>query len=470
MECGFEKGTIKLDSIRNVFYSGQIVTGSVNFTLDRPITVQALFVEATGEAVVEWIEKETETYNGVKQYKQVRYYGNEVYLRHTQHLVANNGQIQLPAGPQSLPFRFQIPHTAPSTAAGERGNVNYKITARLIQANNSTEELGTIFEVVAPFDLNLANDTVKQPINFELEETDAGCSCFCGSGEISVKITLPVTGYCPGQIIPISVQAQNRSGNEIKKIVYQLVVKECYRTKQPMAEYMPPERVLVSVKSGAVLGKTTRNFTVNLKVPDLIVPNLENCTIIDIGYFFKVKVKLSGCDDDLEDESEICLGLIPLIGFTQDEYKHPMAHSLPDGPIPDPLQAPVGINSGVIEPSNSPYTTSQVSHVQSSYPTQNVPYPAHNVPYLPQNVPYPPQNMPYPSHPPDQASTGRAPFCDYQIGFQGPQGTSHPAPYNMPQNYTPYPGPTPASTGYPLHVTMPQTSSPIQPSAPPPSS
>lgn len=51
---------------------------------------------------------------------------------------------------------------------------------------------------------------------------------------------------------------------------------------------MPPERVLASVKSGAVLGKTTRNFTVNLKVPDLIVPNLENCTIIDIGYFFKV--------------------------------------------------------------------------------------------------------------------------------------------------------------------------------------
>lgn len=49
---------------------------------------------------------------------------------------------------------------------------------------------------------------------------------------------------------------------------------------------------------------------------------------------FQVIVKTSGCNEDLEDEAEICIGLVPL--GESDVRNHPMIDKLPIGPIPDP--------------------------------------------------------------------------------------------------------------------------------------
>lgn len=54
---------------------------------------------------------------------------------------------------------------------------------------------------------------------------------------------------------------------------------------------------------------------------------------------FQITIKLSGCNDDLQDEAEICLGLIPLHETVQGTYVHPLADRLPAGPVP-PLTPP----------------------------------------------------------------------------------------------------------------------------------
>lgn len=64
--------------------------------------------------------------------------------------------------------------------------------------------------------------------------------------------------------------------------------KECFHSRVPKSDYIPPEEVLLIVKTKPIMGDTTREFTVDLVVPDMIAPNLENCHIINVGFFLKV--------------------------------------------------------------------------------------------------------------------------------------------------------------------------------------
>lgn len=124
-------------------------------------------------------------------------------------------------------------------------------------------------------------------------------------------------------------------------------------------------------------------------------------------------VKLSGCNDDLEDTSEIFIGQIPLQNFTDGQYVHPMAHSLPSGPIPEQI------------PRNTPLTNTQVNPVNA--------YPG----FQPQN------NQPgnaYPGYPnPGNAYPGCQPNNGNAYpGYQPNPGNTYPG--FPPQNNQPYPG------------------------------
>ncbi|KAG6453950.1 hypothetical protein O3G_MSEX008424 [Manduca sexta] len=374
----------------------------------------------------------------------VKYMGHEEYFRVTQCLAGGTGISQLPEGPQEFQFSYQIPHTAPSSFEGETGSVTYRMTVHMHYPDPSKpkEDIIVPFQVVAPLDLNLGSLALKQPIEMEFEEV-YGCDCICSPSPVSVRVRLPVSGYCPGQTIPISIEVQNDSSVEVRRLIFQLTSKECYRSNEPIAEHMPPERVLVTVKKGPVLGNSKRNFTCEMVVPDMIVPNLDNCGIIDLGYFFKTTIKLSGCKDDLQDESEICLGLVPLKSFTEGEYVHPMVHSLPKEPIPNPQSEHV--SPGFVEPSNTPYSTK----------TQFDPF---------QNSPTPNKRPPGYVGSTEHISLNVAPT--HEIGFVVPDGSGQ-QPYPNPVNpYPPYPGNMPAQYPYPGNPGVPLGVG-AAPSAPP---
>lgn len=118
---------------------------------------------------------------------------------------------------------------------------------------------------------------------------------------------------------------------------------------------------------------------------------------------FQATIKLSGCNDDLEDEAEICLGLVPLNETLNGVYVHPLSQSLPQGPIPD---IPV-INQ---------QENRQDGHQQSAYPGQNI-----------------------------------------NIGFQTPAGYPTPSGYPTPDGY-PTPSSHPSPPGYSATDTNVQSS------------
>nr|XP_034833159.1 arrestin domain-containing protein 1-like [Maniola hyperantus] len=308
-----------------------------------------------------------EMYGGVRRQKFLKYLGKEGYVHHVQHL---QGPTVLEVGEHSIPFSYQLPYTCPSTFRGSKGQVTYSATAYVIRKDDGvTKEniISTEFDVIDPMNLNTGSDDIKKPLVMEFEE-EMSCQCFWSSKPLGITVRLPAQGMCPGQVVPVTVAVRNSTSVEITKIIFQITTRERYRSLEPASEYEPPEEVLMTMKKGPILSNTNKDYVFELTVPDFIAPNMENCNIIDVGYFFKVVIKLSGCNEDLEDEAEICIGLVP-IGENTDLTHHPMADKLPNGPIPDRNNA---VN---LPPEYQPYTTNQNQTNVQAYPPGLIPYP-----------------------------------------------------------------------------------------------
>ncbi|XP_047506203.1 arrestin domain-containing protein 1-like [Pieris napi] len=400
---GFKAGTITLDEPRLIYYSGQVLSGTIQFELGDQLTFTDIKVVYIGQAIVKWSENEVQKYSGTSRVRQIDFSGRDVYFS-TEQLLCG-GPTTLPAGSHSFKFSYQIPPSAPSSFKGSKGSINYRVVAVMEHQDMKRDELSSDFEVVAPLDLNTVED-IKKPIVLEFEDVSS-CNCFCQDSVISVKIVLPVSGYCPGQMMQIKIDSKNYSSVEVRKIVFQFVKRERYHSEQPKSTYTPPEEILETLVQGPILANTKRSFTFQMRVPDIIAYNLEACNIIDVAYFLKVKVKMSGCAEDLEDECELCIGLIPLKETVEGTYIHPLSYLLPKA-------APPNINNI----SNIPIQLQNVN--QTPYPqcgsSSKVQMPFTQG-YKPQNV----MNSPVP----------------YEIGFKVPDIVVEP-PYpindgNMPQ-------------------------------------
>ncbi|CAH2269400.1 jg16426 [Pararge aegeria aegeria] len=284
----FIDGCIVFNGLRSIFYSGQTLEGKVNFELNSPLHIFAIDAVFLGQGNVEWTEVQVETYGHVRRDKHLKYVGREEYFNYAQRL--SQGPSVLQAGSHSIPFSYSIPYTCPSSFKGEKGQVTYTVTVYIIHQDGVTKEIiETEFNVIDPLNLNTGSPDIKNPLVMEFDQV-MSCQCFCASNPLSVTVRLPAQGVCPGQVVPVTVSVRNRTSVELVKIVFAITSRERYRSQQPPSEYEPPEEVLTTLKRGPVLAHTTRDFVFQLAVPDFLPPNMDQCNIIDIGYFFKVGV------------------------------------------------------------------------------------------------------------------------------------------------------------------------------------
>ncbi|CAK1542000.1 unnamed protein product [Leptosia nina] len=400
---GFKSGIIRLNEARSIYYSGQTLSGIINFELAEPLTFAAIKVVYISQAIVKWSERQVEKYSGAERVREIDYFGRDIYFSTEQLLCGGSGPTTLPLGSHSINFSYQIPFNTPSSFKGSKGAVSYRVIAILEHLDLRKDELSTDFEVIAPLDLNNLQEA-KKPTVLEFEEVST-CNCFCQDKMIRVKIVLPLSGYCPGQMMQIKIDSKNDSSVEVRKIIFQFTRRERYHSQQPISTYVPPEAILETLVQGPILANTKRSFTCQMRVPDIIAYNLENCQIIDLAYFLKVKIKMSGCADDLQDESELCIGLVPLRETVNESYIHPLSYLLPQSSLPDPNNI-----------ADVPKFTMQNTHIPLASSTQSIDRNSQsyqigfNVPDINIVPPYPvmantmplPTNFPMPSAPPLQ--------------------------------------------------------------------
>lgn len=305
---------IKFDSNPNgVYYSGQTLTGHVELRLDHPKKVKNLKLIISGCAEVKWTKSKIKRKNGAesslsRRIQRETYLGKEEFITYEVALIprVNDDAIEIPAGTHEYKFSCQIPPHAATSFEGEHGKVRYTIRAVLDRPWKFDQTCTIAFTVLHPLDLNQEMRKLGQPkkINrsrkFWFWPFTSGPMCF--------SIELPVSGYVPGQKIPIAVSLNNASNVPIHGIRSKLVRKINFISQTPC------RKIITETKTVAKILTSVTNDKSDQYTQDLVIPATAptgKCSILTVEYELKVQIKLGGCRTDQEYTIPVTIGTAP---------------------------------------------------------------------------------------------------------------------------------------------------------------
>ncbi|XP_049871660.1 arrestin domain-containing protein 17 [Pectinophora gossypiella] len=365
---GLKEATIYLDNQFNTYYAGQTVNGRIEYVFDSPKKVRGIHVKFKGEAHTEWSESKEETDTEGKPISTDQMItGNEEYFTIQYYLLGSNtgNEIEIPAGKHVYNFTCALPPVLPSSFEGQFGYVRYTVKVTLDRPWKFDQETKMAFTVINALDLNL-NPSYKEPIHMQMEKTFC-CFC-CVSAPLTVDVYAPVSGYCPGQSIPLTVHVENKSNVQLHLVKVMLRKVITYRATTPTSSTKKSKELVHTVQEGPAPAGTSKQWTINLEVPPVPPSNLVNCSIIDLDYDLKVECVVSGLHMNLRDKKYVTIGTVPLVsaGAT------PSAPAAPSPPTPSqPAVLPTvpaeegGGAGGWVAPAAPPY--------QALYPTLSEP-------------------------------------------------------------------------------------------------
>ncbi|XP_073674716.1 arrestin domain-containing protein 3 [Garra rufa] len=272
---------IEYDAVndRNTFSNGDTLAGRVIVEVSKETKIKALTVKAKGKADVSWNETHGED--------SVTYWDKEKYFSHTQSVLPEDnadGSFTLVAGRNVFPFAFQLPYQGlPSSFKGAHGKIHYRFLAKLNRSMHATSKTEAKFTFVARADYDRS----------ALMETQHGSKdknvLFFASGNISMNIFLPKTGYQQGEGLVVNGEIVNSSTRKIvpKYIIYQ---KQSFFAGGQRAVYTTQ---ILKEKGEPLVSSTRQNLSKVLALPTEISTTIQNCRILKVEYRLKVILDVS---------------------------------------------------------------------------------------------------------------------------------------------------------------------------------
>ena len=220
--------------------------------------------------------------------------------------------IEVPPGEHIYPFSFQLPPVLPSTYEGKWGSVRYIVTATCVVPWATDVVMEARVFVMSHFDLN----SMPQCANpFILTKSKTFCCLFCKSDPLTVEVTIPVTGYVPGQSIPISIDCENKSNVDVSAVLFRLVCNVVFTVQTPTVKTKHTKNVIRAINAGPLKGGKTMECKQLLFIPNDTVAHLRHCGIISLNYNLEMEFVAPGCRRNLYGEIPITLGTIGLASF-----------------------------------------------------------------------------------------------------------------------------------------------------------
>ena len=195
------------------------IIGSVVVHTEKPKRYRSINISLKGRAVASW-----STNVGIRN--MYLNHSREDYVLQSMSLWDNEegttDDYMLPPGEHTFPFSFTLAGLVlPSSFEGTHGNIRYTLEARIIKSSSGSFSLPlkpkykTVTEdiqITERFDIN--QPALLSPVHCETQKTIC-CLCWA-SGPISLAVTVPRTGYCAGEGVPVIATVQNRTTRLIK--------------------------------------------------------------------------------------------------------------------------------------------------------------------------------------------------------------------------------------------------------------
>ncbi|VDN04573.1 unnamed protein product [Thelazia callipaeda] len=191
-----------------IFHGDELITGNLRIELKKPMTIQAIRLQFKGRAAC--------TKNNSSKGAEIEkvYFDKDFTLLERPPGRPEPGHFPWIANfLYNLPFECPLPLGCPTSYENPHGFIRYFIRATVV------EEAGTDIReyvakkpisVIAPIESYV--EPTSQPITVSETVTFGGCCC---RGKLTAEVTLPKSGYTPGEMVIGSIKIDNRHSRQI---------------------------------------------------------------------------------------------------------------------------------------------------------------------------------------------------------------------------------------------------------------
>ncbi|KAH8311730.1 hypothetical protein KR044_007713 [Drosophila immigrans] len=291
------------------YFAGQVVTGKVTLKLDKVKLAKALTLNINGFAETHW----SESRGTGKDRSSDTYRGREDYIASQTYLVGSNlsTEVSLEPGVHVYNFACQIPATCPSSIEGHFGRVRYLTKVSIVRPWKFDQSYTRCFTVLKIMDLNYDSPLLRVPAHCESLKTY--CCWPCTSDPLQLQLTLPQTGFVPGQICPVDMLVTNDSHIRVEQLQISLVMLVTYHATHLSRTASKNERIVVTKLMGdPVPNHCKKQFKYFLRLPATPPTCFNLCRIIQIAYQVEVEAKVKGCHQNEIVKVPLTIGSVPL--------------------------------------------------------------------------------------------------------------------------------------------------------------
>ena len=294
---------INLTANNSVYFAGSNVEGSVSLELSEPKKTQGISIVLSGKAYVHWTESRGQ--NQTIHYSNTQIIFNDVFLQ----LWGNGGDSQeLAAGRYEFPFKFQLPSdlVLPTSFESRIGYIRYSLLARISRSwkfDHTTTRAITVNEIV---DVNTAQLTSSLSSS---NEKTLCCLC-CASGPLTLSAKTDRGGYCPGESIAVSTEAENHSNRRVTSVRATLkrIVVYYARGRSRISG-----KIIQRIEGPGIEPGATSNWGNELLPIPATVPSISSCRVLNLSYVLTVTLGIPRAID-IHVTIPITVGNVPFKG------------------------------------------------------------------------------------------------------------------------------------------------------------
>lgn len=277
---------------RSYYSSGSSIDGHLVAQVAMPVNVESAWVLFDGKATVNC--------KSAKDASKRFYFGREDICEEMHVLVGeseegikstaeSSGHLAISAGEHKFPFRINIPSFAPSSLCGKMGIIRYEIQG-VVRTSDRSLCKSDPTSISVSHRVNVAEPHLLLPKQQEVQKIVS--SFPLGSFPLSLAISVPKTGYCVGEEIPLRVSFVNGRSRSVyltaaieEQIVY------TSQAASPVSNHS--EETVVNVKSDAMASKSTHEWNPTIHVPVFAIVDTHACQIIRLSYLLVVTAVVS---------------------------------------------------------------------------------------------------------------------------------------------------------------------------------
>ncbi|KAG4076323.1 hypothetical protein HA402_005766 [Bradysia odoriphaga] len=206
---------------QKVCYSGQLLKGLVKLLFPSNIRVEAIYIKCVGEGFYSWVEDISDrVITGTTQY----------LVQRINLVPRSTAGVDVSAGSNQYPFEIQLPSHLPTSFEGKYGHIRYTLALSIIPLGMTSDPAPIVetFTIIRPLNLNggfafIMPTSVGKATHFNFSFTRLCVLYRWRKGYLKMFGRLPVSGYCPGQIMNLQLDVINESGQGVLMIVVHFV-------------------------------------------------------------------------------------------------------------------------------------------------------------------------------------------------------------------------------------------------------